>query len=47
MEMMRALVLALAILALLALATIRLSKGEHLAPPPASIQNVEVHTLSR
>jgi hypothetical protein len=43
----RPLVLALAVLALLALASLRLSKGERLLPPPDSVQTVDVRPSGR
>jgi len=46
-DVTRPVVLALAALALLALATIRLSKGERLPPPLASMQNVDVRPVGR
>jgi hypothetical protein len=44
--MARPLVIALAVIALLALASLHLSKGERLPPPPDSVLSVEVRPTS-
>ena len=45
--MTRKIVLALVVFAVIALTAVHLSKGERMAPPPASMLSVDVRPISR